>query len=377
MNAECRDIEALLSPYADGELEAADARRVEAHVAACAACRATLEAWRESEAALASLHPARSDVEWERLARRVEAVVGADEGAGGRATVAASDRPPRKAGRSWLWAGSGVLAAAALVGLFWPWVVKGPDTMHEEAAPARQAAPTERELPATLEEDAPSVEPPPVEPTPVAPSAVAPTPIADAKKDAFRPLDVRRVAIAQEQKEQGMLSAQLAPDDRPVPPAAAAPASPGKASDEDVAMRSEPGGGARPVAELRDRAVGLAKQNTLSTERSSKAETGTPPGEGADAWFERAELAATAALRTGEETEMQGAAAELEEFLRDFPSHAHRTDALAQRARRWAALAAQDPAQCALARSARADWQVAAGAGVAFPDPQPAALSCP
>lgn len=43
---ECRELEPLLAPYVDGEAEAADRTRIEAHVASCACCRGRLAAVR-------------------------------------------------------------------------------------------------------------------------------------------------------------------------------------------------------------------------------------------------------------------------------------------------------------------------------------------
>ncbi len=39
MNPECKDFEVLISGYLDGELRADDRQRIEAHLAACPACR--------------------------------------------------------------------------------------------------------------------------------------------------------------------------------------------------------------------------------------------------------------------------------------------------------------------------------------------------
>ena len=80
MKEPCPDFLERLAAYADGELDAAEARRVEEHVASCDACRETLRAWRDADAALAGTDVARSDVEWERLARRVESAIDAEEG---------------------------------------------------------------------------------------------------------------------------------------------------------------------------------------------------------------------------------------------------------------------------------------------------------
>ena len=131
MSENCREIEPLLSPYLDGELDADTRRHVEAHLAACDACRATLEEWRRAEGVLRTVRPARSDVEWERLAQRVEAAIDVEDRKAPAAAAAAmgsrAATTSRGAGRRWwLWGGSGALVAAALVALFWPWVVPRP-----------------------------------------------------------------------------------------------------------------------------------------------------------------------------------------------------------------------------------------------------------
>ena len=50
---DCRELGALISAYADGELEGAELERAEAHLAACDACRVRVEAYREMDAAAA------------------------------------------------------------------------------------------------------------------------------------------------------------------------------------------------------------------------------------------------------------------------------------------------------------------------------------
>jgi hypothetical protein len=144
MKPACDEFFEQLSAYADDELDAAAARRVAEHVASCVACREQLRAWREEGAALAAAVPSRSDVEWERLARRVEAAI--DDGEAEEEANVATARVARAASRSgvperWLWGGSGALVAAALVLLFWPWVSQQvtempPTFPHEQPAPA-------------------------------------------------------------------------------------------------------------------------------------------------------------------------------------------------------------------------------------------------
>lgn len=241
MSGECRDIEELLSPYADGELDAEAARKVEAHLASCASCRAMLEAWRDSEAALASLAPARSDVEWERLARRVderidaveaEAAAGMAAPAGVRAHASApAPEPPRKL-RRWIWGGSGALAAAALVTLFWPWLS---GTRHGTALQEKTASSSADESPAFSE-------PAETGGVPSAPGA-----------------DVRRVAIAQEQEMKDALGSSLQG---------------GGAANE--AMSAEGRAAPAPSQDERTRALGYLS-DAPATPGMSRRETAAPP----------------------------------------------------------------------------------------------------
>ena len=53
MSANCHEFEERLAGYVDGELGPDDVRAVEAHLATCEACRATVAAWQEADAALA------------------------------------------------------------------------------------------------------------------------------------------------------------------------------------------------------------------------------------------------------------------------------------------------------------------------------------
>jgi len=53
----CGELGALLSAYCDGEADAEDSATVREHLRACAACRATMRAYRETPAAVAGLAP--------------------------------------------------------------------------------------------------------------------------------------------------------------------------------------------------------------------------------------------------------------------------------------------------------------------------------
>ena len=63
-------VETLLPWYATGQLEAEDAAAVDAHLAACPECRATLEREQRLKAHIGGL-PLHADLGWEKLQRRL------------------------------------------------------------------------------------------------------------------------------------------------------------------------------------------------------------------------------------------------------------------------------------------------------------------
>ncbi len=157
---ESHENEDTLTAYLDGELDAVAARRVDAHLVGCAACRATLAAWREADAALAAVAPARSEAEWEALAQRVDRTIGEEEARDARIREAAArapeSKPPGRRRFLWVWS-SGAVAAAALVLLMRPWVDEPPPSSSSrptsEAAPEKERAALELP-PATTPSDA-------------------------------------------------------------------------------------------------------------------------------------------------------------------------------------------------------------------------------
>jgi len=150
MNPTCREIEGLLSPYLDRELDPLVARRVDEHVSSCPVCSDALAAMREAGRILAAAVPLRSEAEWEALALRVEMAIDREEArvfqeaakqelvlheaaahtewtpvaAMRTATHAAPKREKatRSRGFGWWAYGSGAIAAAMLVVLLWPWL---------------------------------------------------------------------------------------------------------------------------------------------------------------------------------------------------------------------------------------------------------------
>lgn len=104
---ECRQLEALLPPFVDGEATAADGSRIEAHLARCAECRESVRAQREVRALLVS--------------RRASLSEPAPAGLEGRVRQLAHPAPAAAGWRSRV---SPLAAAAALVlaltgGLYW------------------------------------------------------------------------------------------------------------------------------------------------------------------------------------------------------------------------------------------------------------------
>ncbi|MEZ5066836.1 MAG: zf-HC2 domain-containing protein [bacterium] len=155
MSANCHEFEERLAGYVDGELGPEDARAVEAHLATCEDCRATVTAWQEADAALATSAPSRTEPEWERLASRVEAAIDVEAERLARAEAAVTAAAPaaqptpaarRTPRRAWF-LGTGAVAAAVLVGLFWPWFSqdahrpRGPLPASPEADSPAPAAP--------------------------------------------------------------------------------------------------------------------------------------------------------------------------------------------------------------------------------------------
>lgn len=97
----CEEIKELLSEYVDGELSAADAASVEEHLAGCEACRAELEALRQTAALVRSLP--RADAP-QGLARHVTESVGKQMVGRKRAAIL-----------RWTGVGGWLAAAAALI----------------------------------------------------------------------------------------------------------------------------------------------------------------------------------------------------------------------------------------------------------------------
>lgn len=141
MTERCHEIEALLSPYLDGELETADVRRVEAHLASCDVCRAVLEAMSAHDAALATSSAHRPEAEWDALAARVEQALDreqADRQRVDEALPAAAPRRFRWWPRTALLGTAGTLALAVIVALLVPWggpsLVAPPVVLETESA---------------------------------------------------------------------------------------------------------------------------------------------------------------------------------------------------------------------------------------------------
>ncbi len=114
--------EAMLGPYALGALGGPEARAVEAHLEGCVACRAEAYSLREMAAVLGEVPP--------------EAFLDGPPG-GGDLVLQRTLRQMRKerAGGSWRRAAvAGLVAAAALAGVFWAGTVTGEDSPADVAA---------------------------------------------------------------------------------------------------------------------------------------------------------------------------------------------------------------------------------------------------
>jgi anti-sigma factor RsiW len=125
----CKDFDLLLTLHAAGALDPADAARVEAHLATCAACRAEVAA--DADVLAAARLPPPTDAERRALADRPRRAL---------AELHRTDR--RRAGAKRIAAGIAV-AAALLVAVLAPAVLqRTPDAPSEPAAAAVAAAPT-------------------------------------------------------------------------------------------------------------------------------------------------------------------------------------------------------------------------------------------
>jgi anti-sigma factor RsiW len=72
---ECRQIESLLPPYVDGDASAADAARIEAHLAACESCTRTVMAQRTMRAVLRARAAHLSEPAHPGMATRIGALI--------------------------------------------------------------------------------------------------------------------------------------------------------------------------------------------------------------------------------------------------------------------------------------------------------------
>lgn len=69
LGAPCAEARGAFSPYLDGALTGLEMRQVAAHLEACAGCAAEFEAWREMQAALGELGPAKAPADLQRQLR--------------------------------------------------------------------------------------------------------------------------------------------------------------------------------------------------------------------------------------------------------------------------------------------------------------------
>jgi hypothetical protein len=302
MNRDCGRIRGLLSAHLDGELAAADERRVKEHLSECAECRALLGAYREDDVAFLASEATLPEAEWERLAARVDEAVARESlparqrhGTGREAgTEPAGLRvrwrsllarmSPRRLSLSAL----GTLAVAALIILLLP---------GREEVRVSEKDVEKRAMPELAREGL--------------------------KKGGGRgPLVLR---------EEGE----------------SVPLTQGTFSREQVA---------EVVQEDRLATAESARQPALVKLRAARE----PMPE--KVRFEQLKLDANEAIRGGGVEEAIAAAQSLDGFLADAPASDHRLEALELAARVWARLAESDPARhCTEARERVRAWQEAAG----------------
>jgi hypothetical protein len=354
MKGPCPELEPLLSPFLDGELGEADTRRVEEHLATCAACRALVDEWRAAESALARSGPVRSDVEWERLARRVDAAIDEAEGAalGKVAATRAASPAPSRANRSWMWGGSGALVAAALILLCWPWIVGQPGE-----PPARLSEPSRPStLPAAPAETKEAAPPAPERgltdragPSPV---VRAPVPEVPREKDEALPaapaaepdagFDVRRVAKRTEIGA-GLDLGNTSAEERAAP---AADTLPEEAPREALSVQAAP------------RTAPEAAYGQGSMTKSLPRDFAMPEVRSLAPAFDELQRSTADALASGELERLRSAAAGWDAWLVTAPDGPPRALALGQCVRLAARLVDLDPSrECEPARAALARWR--------------------
>jgi anti-sigma factor RsiW len=122
----CRDLEARIALYAEGDLVEREALEVEAHLASCGACREFLIALQDSQAGLSRLRT--EDPDAAALDRVRRGVV---------AQLTAEARPRRVAWFWPAWAAGGALAAALVFGV----VLRSPKPAPRPMVAARRVAP--------------------------------------------------------------------------------------------------------------------------------------------------------------------------------------------------------------------------------------------
>ena len=113
----CRDLEELLSAYADGELSRTQREFIEEHLSGCAACRETLADFQAAGRRLSSLR---------------EPMVSPDIKEATLSRIKAVNVPPPKTGRRWLRPVAAAVAIVAVIVIMLvsqPWGMKSPEVM--------------------------------------------------------------------------------------------------------------------------------------------------------------------------------------------------------------------------------------------------------
>lgn len=227
----CAELGPLLSAYCDGEASAEDGATVREHLRACAACRATMRAYRATPAAVAALAPA-LPVSRSLVERAQEFLIGLHSrlpGGGGAndagAVQAATAGGTRGAGMAALAKAlaicAGTVGGAACVATG---VAPAPlDVAPEHGKEARIERVSRRALEDSVQQPV-EYEPAPVAAEPTQPQESRPGPKADPELEPSEP--------APETAEAGAVEYTAAP---PEPPPAAASAEPSSASSGSAA----------------------------------------------------------------------------------------------------------------------------------------------
>jgi anti-sigma factor RsiW len=335
MNEDCATFRDSLSAFADGELDAAEAGRLRAHLRSCESCREAVAAYASLDAVVAEMGARRTEAEWERLAERIDAAVARQPlpNAGPLATARAEKRRlsdrfgPRHL--SLALGSAGTLVAALLVLLLRP--------LSEDLAPVDTVAPLGNTRSEERTRPVPSEARPERSDAPARPEVSAPT---AAESPAVPSLEIGPGVVAPlDGATAGTQKRVMLDEKAALPPAGRAEAGESRASAEAPL--------AEPPARERLRALGYI-----------------------DGGSEPTPSAATRGVVPRGVVELLHSVDEAEALLADNSQGARRAEILGTLVRLWADLVAIDPDHhCAAASRAAGKWEA-----LALAPPGPAEL---